>query len=660
MSTIQTDTLAEESNGTTSDLTNSELVELLQRYTEELETVRNERANALRAFGDSQKQLVSTQVRAEIGTWERWAGSDRVFLSDQSFRMLGYEPGELESNLTVLKEIIHPDDRVRVLRSLREAETSSHGDVIYFRICRKDGESRRIRCEFVVTDDAEGNPWKMSGVIQDLTELELPINSDVSELDVAIAAEFCPFFIVYCDLEGTLKYINRTMIEDFPSMKVGRSIFDFTTNSTTQVRAAMERIKATSQPCEFSFDSVSQAGENRSFSAWIGPVVRHNKIEGFVLTVLGRNDSREVMRSGLSEKYEIQPGTTFRTQRKLNFGYWAKNYDTGTALWSPEKFRILGLDFNPALATRETLAKLVVKEDLARLERAVIKASDSGEGFALEYRIIRPDGNERIIYSTGEIVYNHWGEKLLVGTLQDITDRKSLSTSLRDAELKYSALFQEMSRTHADMLQISRKLSTIQEEERRRLSLELHDDVGGLLSGIQILLHLHNDQGENVEPRLIKISELVDDIIDRVDKMTRKLRPSSLDRLGLKSTLLSHFSEYEYMFKVDLGVSVFIPDESLISEDVKIAAYRIIQEALTNMARHSGVKKGSVKVEQSSNRLDIQIRDAGIGINDHLAGPTSPGIGIDGRKERALLLGGTLDIISSPGNGTIVNASFPI
>lgn len=660
MSTIQTDTLAEESNGIHSDATNSELVGLLQTYAEELETVRNERDNALRAFADSQQQLVSTQVRAEIGTWEHWAGSDRVFLSDQSFRMFGYEPGEIESNLSVLKEIIHRDDRIRVLRSLREAETSTHGDVIYFRICRKDGESRRIRCEYVVTDDPEGNPWRMRGVIQDLTELELPISSDVSELDVAIAAEFCPFFIVYCDLEGTLKYVNRAMIEDFPSMKVGRSIFDFTTNATTQVRTAMESIKTTSQPCEFEFDSVSQAGENRSFSAWIGPVVGHNKIEGFVLTILGRNYSPDVINSGSLEKYDKQPGTTPRRQRKLTFGYWAKNYDTGIALWSPEKFRILGLEFDPALATRETLAKLVVKEDLPKLERAVVRASDSGEGFALEYRIIRPDGNERIIYSTGEIVYNHRGEKLLVGTLQDITNRKSLSTSLRDAELKYSALFQEMSRTHADMLQISRKLSNIQEEERRRLSLELHDDVGGLLSGIQILLHLQSNHGENVEPRLKKISELVDDIIDRVDKMTRKLRPSSLDRFGLKSTLLSHFSEYEYMFKVDLDVSVLISDENLISEDVKIAAYRITQEALTNMARHSGVKEGYVKVEQSSNRLDIQIRDAGIGINDHLAGPTSHGIGIDGMKERALLLGGTLDIISSPGNGTIVNASFPI
>ena len=215
-----------------------------------------------------------------------------------------------------------------------------------------------------------------------------------------------------------------------------------------------------------------------------------------------------------------------------------------------------------------------------------------------------------------------------------------------------------MSRTHEDMLQMSRKLSTIQEEERRRLSLELHDDIGGLLSGLQILLQVQNAAAST--PSLKEVSELVDDVIDRVDKMTSKLRPSSLDRLGLQSTLLSHFGEYEKLFDIKLDVVVQLPNENIISDDVKIAAYRITQEALTNLARHSGAKAGSVEIVQKSSELALSISDEGIGIAEKYSTEETDGIGLDGMKERSVLLGGTLDVISEPGSGTSIRVSLPI
>ena len=651
---------SDETASSVGSLSKKELVELVHRHAAELETVRDERDNALKAFGNSQKQLVATQVRAQIGTWERWVNSDLVYLSDQSFRMLGYKPDEISPTLSTLREIIHPDDRIRVLRSLREAEIWNRGVIIFFRICRKDGATRRLRCEFVMTEDPTGKPWRMMGVIQDLTEINVPTIAPISETDVSLAAEFCPFFIAYCDLDGELKYINRSLLEEVPAMRVGRSLFEFSTDSTMAVKHAMKRTRSTMRPCEFDIENDSQAGVGRKYNAWMGPVIQKDVHVGYVLTVLGPfGDDRARTGAHLnpeSAQAIVQPESP--SHSSSNVGYWARNIDADVSLWSPETFRILGIDFQPESANVETLLKVVVAADHAILIDALAHTEKTGEPFGVECRFRRPDGSVGILFSSGELVHNHLGEKLLVGTAQDITDRKSFSTSLKESELKYSALLHEMSRTHEDMLQMSRKLSTIQEEERRRLSLELHDDIGGLLSGLQILLQVQNAAAST--PSLKEVSELVDDVIDRVDKMTSKLRPSSLDRLGLQSTLLSHFGEYEKLFDIKLDVVVQLPNENIISDDVKIAAYRITQEALTNLARHSGAKAGSVEIVQKSSELALSISDEGIGIAEKYSTEETDGIGLDGMKERSVLLGGTLDVISEPGSGTSIRVSLPI
>ncbi len=663
-----TTTSANKTGNTASEST-EELAKRVERYQRELETVRNERDNALRAFGDSQKQLAATQVRAKIGTWERWIDSNRVYLSERSYRIIGYEPGDAEPSFDQLRHLIHPDDRDRVLQTFKDSEKFNRGAVIVFRVCRQDGETRSVRCEYVMSEDPSGRLWRMMGVIQDVTDLSDHVKNPGNELnpgnesDIFAAAEFCPFILVYVDVEGTIKFANRAMLEEIPSMELGQSIFYYTTYQTEEVRAVMKRVSETQRPIQFDFDNVSQAGEQRIFDAWIGPVIHDNEVTGFIFSILGpfTPDHRKSKKTGAPDSAPVlDAGLLTHARRIAKIGYWAYNYDAKVSIWSPEKFRILGLPEDSSISGTDTILELVVPEDHTILLNAETAAEDNDSGFEVEYRIVRPDGETRNILSCGEIVYNHLGEKTMVGTIQDITNQKTYPVSLRNAELKYRALFDEMRQSHEDMSRMTRKLSTIQEEERRRISLELHDSVGGLLSGLQIMMHLETGSSANLEELCVRVSETVDDIIDRVDRLTRQLRPSSLDQFGLKSTLYSHFKEFERIYNISLDVKIKIHNELVINEDVQIAAFRIIQEALNNIARHAGVESGIVRVSQKKRGLRILISDEGTGISEKILTMEDCGIGLDGMKERAMLLGGTLNVESSPGNGTTIRIRLPI
>ncbi len=643
--------------------TREEMVKLVERYEREIETVRNERDNALKAFGDSQKQLSATQVRAKIGTWERWIDSDRIYLSERSYWILGLNPGEVTLSLDLLKSLIHPDDRARVLQTFRDSERYNRGSTIIFRVCHPEGDIRSIRCEYVITEDPSGRPWRMLGVIQDVTALSERIVAPSTESDVFAAAEFCPFILIYLELDGTIRFANRAMMEEIPALEIGQSIFFYTTFETEKVRALIQRVIKTQRPVQFDFDNVSQAGEQRIFDAWIGPVMSENEVSGLVLSVLGpfHLDYRESNKlRDASAVRALDARQITHAQRIAKIGYWAYNFDAKVSIWSPEKFRILGLPEDSTLAGTDTILERVVREDHPILMNAEYEAEKNGIRFEVEYRIVRPDGEMRKILSCGEIVYNHLGEKTLIGTIQDITNQKSLSLSLRNSELKYRAIFEEMSRTHEEMSRMTRRLSTIQEEERRRISLELHDDVGGLLSGLQIMMHLETASNGEPDDNHIKISGIVDEIIGRVDQLTRQLRPSSLDQFGLESTLYSHFKEFETLYKITLDVNIKLHDENLIAEDVQIAAYRIIQEGLNNIARHASVESGFIRVFQKKQVLKIRISDEGIGISEQNLNIDSRGIGLDGMKERAKLLGGTLKIKSAPGEGTTISVRLPI
>ena len=217
----------------------------------------------------------------------------------------------------------------------------------------------------------------------------------------------------------------------------------------------------------------------------------------------------------------------------------------------------------------------------------------------------------------------------------------------------------EIESSRVRLQELSRALISIQEAERRRIASELHDEVGGALTTLifsqrRLMDYLDEHAAPSMESQIKTTKEL----ITKIRTFSHALRPSELDDFGLVAAVQSLIEGMRDMsgFVVDLRLpTAGLPD---LRDDVSTAAYRIIQETLTNVARHSGVFEASVSLDVSRNHLVITIEDDGKGF---MPGKTHKGSsGVTGMRQRAEYLGGTLRIDSSPSSGTRIESRLPL
>jgi len=232
-----------------------------------------------------------------------------------------------------------------------------------------------------------------------------------------------------------------------------------------------------------------------------------------------------------------------------------------------------------------------------------------------------------------------------VVVFRDVTERRLSEEKLKEHALQLQAL--------------SHRLLHIQEEERRHLARELHDEVGQALTGLKLLFereslakHAHSSE---VYANAIK---LIQDLMVRVRCLSMHLRPTLLDDFGLVTSLRWHTRQYTEQTGVHVNLDlVGLKEGDRLAPELEIGSYRIVQEALTNVARHTHVNEVIVQVRKENELLLVKIQDQGPGFNPNHSWASS---GISGMRERATLLGGTLIVQSRPGAGTQVSARLPV
>jgi PAS domain S-box-containing protein len=200
-----------------------------------------------------------------------------------------------------------------------------------------------------------------------------------------------------------------------------------------------------------------------------------------------------------------------------------------------------------------------------------------------------------------------------------------------------------------------------QEEERRRIARELHDEAGQLLTSLLVGLRTLEDSRKlaDVKAQGLRLRKITAQALDEVGRLARGLHPIVLDDHGLGVALSRYVAEYMETHKIAVDLKLGEPGSSNLPSAVQIGLYRIVQEALTNVARHSGAKTVSVKFARSTTTLEVAVIDDGCGFDAKTVAVSSHRLGIQSMKERAAMLGGTVSF-ASRGRGTKILVRVPL
>jgi PAS domain S-box-containing protein len=231
--------------------------------------------------------------------------------------------------------------------------------------------------------------------------------------------------------------------------------------------------------------------------------------------------------------------------------------------------------------------------------------------------------------------------------------------------IENARLLQVVKKHTQDLRELSSQLMKVQENERKRIAQELHDEVGQMLQSMKMNLDrikrnlsAKPRRLEGVEDWLLDTEKLLADTIDDIRTLTFDLRPSMLDDFGLIPTLRWYVENHSR--RSNIQVSLKTKDKRYrFPPDIEVTLYRIIQEALTNVSKHAKATEASVSVSQKNSTVILSVRDNGIGFDTSKVLSVPRGIGLLNIKERINLLGGSFEIISRPRKGTILNINIP-
>ena len=323
------------------------------------------------------------------------------------------------------------------------------------------------------------------------------------------------------------------------------------------------------------------------------------------------------------------------------------------------------LDVNEAFCrlygyTRDEILGGMVANDFTAEPRATQESLSNIIQTGASFNPLRMQRKKDGTLFPAEIVGNSYlwkGKRVVYVLVHDISTRRQMEAELLalNTRLEQRVVERTLELDHANQA-----LAEAQETERRALALELHDELGQVLNRVKLSLDMVPMLGAEDSQKQFEVArQLVRDLIHRVRRISLELRPTMLDDLGLLPALHWLFDTY----REQTGCQVHFKSTQLnqrFTPRVEIIAYRIVQEALTNISRHAGVKTADVQVRVDDQALHLHISDHGEGFEVQAALDKRTSTGLSGMRERARQLGGRLAIKSSPGQGTTLTAFLPL
>lgn len=248
---------------------------------------------------------------------------------------------------------------------------------------------------------------------------------------------------------------------------------------------------------------------------------------------------------------------------------------------------------------------------------------------------------------------------------KEIIKRKAVEATLRKSRQDAVQSLQESRRMQEQLRLLSRRVLSAQEDERKRISRELHDVVAQMLTGINIRLATLKSEAalstKDFGRKISRTQRLVEESVDNVHRFARELRPAMLDDLGLIPALHTFMNSFTKETGIRVSLKTFAAVENL-SIAKRTVLYRVAQEALNNVARHAQASRVDVNIQRVEDHVDVQIKDDGkaFDVGRVLNSKKVRHLGLLGMRERVEMLGGKFKVASAPGKGTTIHLKIPV
>lgn len=588
---------------------------------------------------ERQALLAKAEEIAHIGSFHLDLLTKKLSWSSEFEKIIGVSQDKVYDLATFMKEYIFSEDVFYANQLIKSALQGQSSKPVELRIQRKDGQIRVILVEAdLVMQD--GQVVAVDGVVQDITE-----KKDVDrKLSIAMfSLDRTPVGVYWFDLSGKAFYANQSACD-----MLGYTSAEIMALNLIEIDAGLDPENWVEKWEKDPKKAIIYETRFKRKDGVLFPVQVYANFlvidgVGYVCQLV-RDIS--VFRMLVDRLRESELRFHAMADFSIHWEYWVEP-DGKFGYVAPACLGITGYRPEEFMDDPELLSHIIYPEDFEKVSPHLTETAETDNQDNFEFRVLNKAGEIRWISHHCRSITSWNGDYLGRHiTNQDITERKYFE----QLELQSKQQLEKM----------AQQVIWAQENERRRISQDLHDEIGQEMTALILRMRaLKKDlavHSSGSEQRINEITHQLEDLMEQIRTMAHQLRPPALGNMPLVRVLESVCRTFEQQsdLTIDLSASEDFPE---ITDDQSLAFYRMLQEGLTNIIKHAGASAVWVNLDCAEDEINLSIEDNGAGF---IPNQTASGIGLLGMSERFRLLGGTLEIDSSPGKGTHITGTLPL